>query len=237
MDDSVTLPQSAAKAIIEPQKDDRLLENFELFLTQLTHVADAMGLCLDRARAVLTNYEPVSTNVPKHLRPLIENIELIQTQIIAATIDMRADKLRYAHEATGADGRGTWRQVLKVLLRIVGEVMMQLSQLPAIPHSESARHNIARRYTQSHVMPVLASFTEDLKVLTVVWPTLMLVTMDPNALTEDEGKAMLAATYTHPFWYSVRRFKGPVVSLAAPTALCFRLQVSALFFCVSVRLL
>lgn len=180
------------------------MENFELFIKQLTHVADAIGLTLDKARAIQENYEGTSKSVPRVMAGLIDNFELIQTQIVSACLDMTANSEHYAHNSPGADGRGTWRQVLKMLLRIVGEVMSQMSQLPAVPRSESTRHHIGRRYTQSHVLPVLEEFTSDLKVLALVWPTLILVTMDPNALTEDEGKALLAASYTHPFWYSVR---------------------------------
>lgn len=226
MDDSTQVPETPSKDISKPEKEDRLIENFELFIKQLTHVADAIGLCLDKARAILENYEGTSNNVPRVLRPLIENFELIQTQIVSACLDMQANREHYAHNAPGADGRGTWRQVLKMLLRIVGEVMSQMSQLPAIPHSESTRHHIARRYTQSHVLPVLEEFTADLKVLAAVWPTLILVTMDPEALTEDEGKALLAASYTHPFWYSVR----PIPSSSIPLHLIFELPT-----CVRLR--
>ena len=163
-----------------------------------------MGLCLDKARGILDIYTGTSHNVPRVLQPFIENMELIQTQIVAAVTDMKANAEHYAYESPGADGRGTWRQVLKLLLRIVAECTSQMSQLPNIPKHESVRHNVSRRYTQSHVLPVLEQFTEDLKVLVSIWPTLILVTMEPNALTEDEGKAILAAAYTHPFWYSVR---------------------------------
>lgn len=185
---------------------DRLLENFEVFLANLKLISDSMGNCADKAKTILQNYEGISTNVPRTLQPLIENMELVQTQISSMIIDMEKEKKRFAHEETNADGRGAWRQTFRLLLRLVGEAVTQMSRLPFIPPHESTRHYIARRYTQSHVLPVLADITTHLKVFVTIWPTLTLITMDKSTLNEQEAKTLLASFYTHPFWYSVRIF-------------------------------
>jgi acetyl esterase/lipase len=160
-----------------------------------------MGTCSASAKRVLDNYEGTSRNVPLTLRPLIENIDLIQSQIVHAIIDMRLNETEYALRGNNIDGRGAWRMVLRTLLRIVGECNVQILQLPVIPKNESTKQNITRRYTQSHVLPVLASCSESLQVLTTIFPTLLMVTLHPEAVTEAESKALIASYYTHPFWY------------------------------------
>lgn len=186
--------------------DRNLLANFQTFISNLTVVSDAMRICNDDANRVLANYEGTSRNVPITLRPLIENMDLIQTQIVQMIIDMRQNESHFALNAQNADGRGTWRMVLKILLRIVRECKTQISHLPTIPHHESAKQNISRRYTQSSVLPILGNATESLKVLVAIFPTLIMVTFHPETLTEAEAKRLISSFYTLPFWYDVRPY-------------------------------
>jgi hypothetical protein len=182
----------------------RMLINFRVFISNLEHVAAAIKTCSEAASKVLENYEGTSRSVPLTLRPLVENLDLVEERISQGVFDMRAEESRFSVEAVNADGRGSWRMVLRILLRIVGECTVQLSRLPVIPKSETSRQNISRRYTQSHVLPVLQANTEHLTVLVHIFPTLMMITLHPGAVNETEAKVLLASFYTHPFWYNVR---------------------------------
>jgi len=194
-----------------PETVDRLRKNYLVFLENITHVSDGITTTVETTKRILANYEGTSRNVPLTLRPLIENLELINTQLVQAIIDMRLNELEYAYNAHNADGRGTWRMLMRILLRTIGECNVQLLALPYLPKNESARQNIARRYTQSYVLPVLGECSESLSVLTAIFPTLMMVTFHPETLTDEEAKSLLATFYTHPFWYSVRpRFQSLV---------------------------
>lgn len=197
-------PASQANTPVAKQSVPRLLEHYRVFVANLTHVTEAMRNCIAKAQEILSNYEGISRNVPLTLVPLIENMNLISQQIDQAALEMRENEANYSVNSPNADGRGTWRQVLRILLRVVGECNVQLGVLPHIPEHESAKDNILRRYTQSHVLPVLCLNTEYLKTLATIWPTLMLVTLHPQAITDAEAKTLIANFYTHPFWYDVR---------------------------------
>lgn len=200
--------------------DRNLLANYQTFISNLTVVSDAMRICNEDASRVLANYEGTSRNVPITLRPLIENMDLIQTQIVQMIIDMRQNESHFALNAQNADGRGTWRMLLKILLRIVRECKTQIGHLPTIPRHESTKQSITRRYTQSHVLPILGNAIESLKVLVAIFPTLIMVTFHPETLTEAEAKRLISSFYTLPFWYDVRPFlpfhvtEGPINPLS-----------------------
>lgn len=204
MADAIDATNKEAERDATSATDDRLKEHFRVFLGNLKRVDQAMSACIERAQHVLTSYEGISRSIPLALRPFVEHLELIRSQIALLVFDLELHEAEYVHNAANADGRGSWNMILRILFRIVGECNVQISNLPPAQKHESTRHSLARRYTQSHVLPVINSCTESLQVLSAIWPTLTMVTTHPEALSEFEAKTLLASFYTHPFWYSVR---------------------------------
>lgn len=192
---------SQASLVAQPS---RVLSNFLNFVYNLQYIHDALNAFLEKSRRVVENYEPNASSVPEALKPLNDAMDQIRRALAQALTDIKGQENEFATHGTCADGRGAWRMVLRVILRITHECNSNLSKLPQIPKNESAGAALSRKMAQSSAIPIFKDANENLRVFVTIFPTLIQCTLYPESIADEESTSIVAKWYTHPFWYNVR---------------------------------